>query len=105
MAAFIWTTWNIEHIAKHGITPAEAEWVVEHGSPIKMKDDKLIVRGQTRAGRYIQVIFVFQADVQGIDYTEVDLVETGDEDAMYVIHARPLEAEEKRNVKKRRKRK
>lgn len=29
MARFRWNDWNVAHIAKHGVTPAEAEAVVE----------------------------------------------------------------------------
>ena len=27
---FRWNDWNIEHIAEHGVSPEEAEWVVDH---------------------------------------------------------------------------
>jgi uncharacterized DUF497 family protein len=103
MASFIWTDRNVAHIAKHGVTTGDAEYVVlsarppfprEHG------DDKWIVRGQTQSGQYVQVIFVFEADAH-FDYAEIDLTTyTPDDDNIYVIHARPLETDEIRNVRR-----
>ena len=88
MAEFRWNDWNVSHIAEHGVSPAEAEFVVEHplrGFPRKIGDDKFAVRGQTAAGRYLQVIHVF--DPPGI---------------IYVIHARPLTPAERRKFGRRR---
>jgi hypothetical protein len=107
VAPFIWDDGNTAHIAKHRITRAEAEYVVRHARapyPSYEGDDKWLVRGKTRAGRYIQVIYVLECDAMGIDYTEVDLVLLAAEaDAIYVIHARPLEDDEKRNLRRTRK--
>jgi uncharacterized DUF497 family protein len=90
VAEFRWNRWNTAHIAEHGVTPAEAEHVVEHplrGYPRKIGDDKLTVRGRTDAGRYLQVIHIF--DPPGI---------------VYVIHARPLTESEKHALRRGRRR-
>jgi hypothetical protein len=67
-------------------------------------DNKWLIRGQTRNGRYIQVIYVLESDAMGIDYTEVDLVSLAtDADAIYVVHARPIEKDERRGLRRKRK--
>jgi uncharacterized DUF497 family protein len=107
VAPFIWDDGNTAHIAKHGITRAEAEFVVSKAKapyPSYEGDNKWLVRGQTRAGRYIQVIYVLESDTGGIDYAEVDFVLlAGEADSIYVIHARPLEDDEKRGPRRKRK--
>ena len=88
---FRWNDWNVEHIELHGVTPEEAEEVVRGAKrpyPRDIGDDKLLVRGQTEDGRYLQVIFVWDVP---------------DEQA-YVIHARPLTRREKHGLRRRRKR-
>jgi uncharacterized protein len=85
---FRWIPWNVEHIAQHGIAPAEAEYVVNHplsGFPRGIDNDKVLVQGQTMEGRYVQVIYIFSP--AGV---------------VFVIHARPLNAPEKRNFRRRR---
>ena len=55
--AFRRNDWNREHIAGHGVTEEEAEYVVNHPSrpyPEEIGDGKWRVRGQTHHGRYIQ---------------------------------------------------
>jgi uncharacterized DUF497 family protein len=108
VAHFIWDERNTAHIGEHGVTPAEAEYVVAHARPPYPRqhgDDKLIARGQTRAGRYIQVIYVPVGDAMELDYTEVDLLalELESADSFYVIHARPLTSAERGPLKRRRK--
>jgi hypothetical protein len=61
------------------------------------------VRGQTRGGRYVQVIYVPVADSAEIDFTQVDLLALESADSFYVIHARPLTSAERGPVKRRRK--
>ena len=85
---FRWNTWNGEHIAAHGVTPADAEYVVDHphrAFPRNIGDDKALAQGQTAHGRYIQVIYIFSPP--GV---------------VFVIHARPLNPSEKRNLRRRR---
>lgn len=82
---FRWNDWNIEHIAKHGVSPDEAERVVRRAEapfPRKMADDKWLVWGRGNGGRPIQAIFVLDED-----------------ETIYVIHARPLTDNEKRRFR------
>lgn len=84
---FRWNDWNEDHIAAHGVLPEEAEYVVNHASapyPEQIGGGKWRVRGQTWAGRFLQVIFVIE------------------DDNYYVIHARGLSDREKRRLRRRR---
>lgn len=87
---FRWNEWNIEHLARHSVSPDEAEMVVREASkpyPRKIEDDKWLVWGRGRGGRFLQVVFV-------LDDTE----------SVFVIHARPLTDQEKRRWRRRRRR-
>ena len=84
---FRWNDWNLEHATKHGVTPEEAELVVESARapfPEQIGDDKLLVMGRGIGGRYVQVIYV------------VD-----DDGALYIIHARPLTDHQKKRLRRR----
>jgi uncharacterized DUF497 family protein len=86
---FRWIDWNIEHVAKHGIDPAEAEMVVRGARkpfPCQIEDDKLLAVGRGRGGRYLQVIYVLDP-----------------EDTVFIIHARPLTDREKQRYRRRKK--
>ena len=81
-----WNEWNIEHLDRHGVSAAEAEYVIDHAKPPYPEyigDGKWRVWGQTAAGRYVQVIFIIEDDVY------------------YVIHARGLSDSEKRTLRRR----
>jgi uncharacterized protein len=81
---FRWNEWNLDHIAKHGVDPLEAEFVVRNAKrpyPLRKEEEKWLVRGRGRGGRPIQVVFI------------VD-----DDKSVFVIHARPLD---KRKEKRR----
>jgi uncharacterized protein len=85
---FRWNDWNLEHIAQHGVSPEEAERVVEcalRPYPELRGEDKWRVVGRGNGGRWLQVVFVFDPE---------------DEDAAYVIHARPLTDREKKRERK-----
>ncbi len=87
---FRWNEWNVEHIAKHGVWPEDAEAVVRSAArpyPRKIGDDKWLVTGQGQGGRFLRVIFVLD-----------------DDGAIYVIHARPLTDQEKRRLRRGRRR-
>lgn len=84
---FRWNDWNIAHIAEHYVSFSEAEYVVEHphiGFPETVGDGKYRVRGQSAAGRYLQVIYIFSPAA-----------------VVYVIHARELTEKEKRALRRR----
>lgn len=85
---FRWIRWNVDKVAGHGVTPAEAERVVKTARPPYPQcraDDKLLVWGATPAGRLLQVVYVLDED-----------------DAIFVIHARPLTDNEKRRWRRQR---
>ena len=84
---FRWNEWNVEHIARHGVRPEEAEDVVNTAKqpyPMERPDAKWLVWGQTRGGRSLQVVFILDPD-----------------DTVYVIHARDLTAREKQRLRRR----
>jgi uncharacterized DUF497 family protein len=84
---FRWNQWNIEHIAEHGVSPEEAEWVVEHARrpyPNAREDGKRLVVGRGHGDRWVQVVYIYDP-----------------EDVVYVIHARPLRNHEKHRVRRR----
>lgn len=86
---FRWNDWNIEHLAKHGVDPDEAEQVIAQARspyPMGRSDDKYLVWGSGRADRLLQVVFVLDADA-----------------TVFVIHARPLTDREKRQFRRGRK--
>lgn len=87
MFEFRWNFWNVEHIAGHGVTTDEAEYVSNHAAPPYPEyrgDDKWRVWGQTEVGRFIQGVYII--DPEG---------------TLYVIHARPLEESEKHRYRRR----
>ena len=84
---FRWESWNAEHVCEHGVTTSEAEWVAAHARPpflTRRENDKWMAKGQTWAGRYLQVVFVYDP-----------------EDTVFVLHARPLTENEKRQLRRR----
>jgi uncharacterized DUF497 family protein len=85
---FRWNEWNLEHLARHGVSPEEAEMVVRAASrpyPRRIEDEKWLVWGRGQGGRFLQVVFVLD-----------------DVDSVFVIHARPLTDREKRRWRRRR---
>lgn len=87
---FRWIEWNLDHIAKHGVDSEEAEFVVRQAQPPfpqQIGEDKLLVQGPGRGGRFLQVIYVLDLD-----------------DTVFVIHARPLTDREKRRNRRRKRR-
>ena len=84
---FRWIDWNIQKCVRHGVRPVEAEYVVRHASrpyPCQIGDEKALVRGQTDAGRYLQVIYLLDED-----------------ETVFVIHAMPLTVKKKRTHRRR----
>jgi uncharacterized DUF497 family protein len=86
---YVWNSGNIEHIAKHGIEPRDAEYVANNAQPPypqMIGEDKRLVVGRLRNGQYIQVIYVPSRLVPG---------------AVYVMHSRALTDREKRKFRRR----
>ena len=105
---FYWDDDNEDHIAEHGVTPVEAEHVVLHparGYPKDIGGGKHLVRGQGQAGDYLQVIYAYRA-VETVDITRLqpaDRLRLSEEpEVVYVIHARPLNERERRQLRRRR---
>jgi uncharacterized DUF497 family protein len=102
-----WDDWNREHIAKHGVSPHEAAYVVLDARPPyprKTGDGKWLVWGQTAAGRYLQVVFT-EASNERIDFdllSSEDILQLSDDDVpqVYVVHARDLNDREKRSFRR-----
>ena len=87
---FRWIEWNSDHIAEHGVEPEEAEMVVRGAKqpfPIKIEEDKWLVKGRGIGGRFLQVIYLTDPDK-----------------TVFVIHARPLTEREKKQLRRRWKR-
>ena len=85
---FRWNDWNLEHVAKHGVTPEECESVVATAKPPFPEsggDEKFRVWAQSESGRYLQVVYVLDED-----------------GTAFVVHARPLTDKEKRRFGRRR---
>lgn len=83
---FRWIEWNEDHIQRHGVSPEEAEVVVERAKtpfPRMIEDDKRLVWGRGRGGRFLQVIFVLD-----------------DDGTVFIIHARPLTEREKQRYRR-----
>jgi uncharacterized DUF497 family protein len=88
---FVWNRRNIDHIAKHGISPREAEYVVMHARPPypeMVGEEKRQVVGKLDGGDYIQVIYVPSRSVVG---------------GIYIMHSGRLTEDEKRRFRRRRK--
>jgi uncharacterized DUF497 family protein len=86
---FRWNARNIEHIGEHCVSPAEAEYIVNHARPPYPQakgDEKFLVAGQTWNGAYLRVVFIIDPD-----------------GTLFVIHAQPLTDKDKRIYRKRRK--
>jgi len=87
MIQFRWNAWNLEHATGHGVSPAESEAVVRRARapfPEQIGDDKLLVMGRGRGGRFVQVIYL-----------------PDDDGTLYVIHARPLTKREVKRLRRR----
>lgn len=84
---FRWNDWNWNHVQEHGVTPDEAEGVVQRAKPPypeRRGDDKWLVHGSGHGGRFLQVIYIEDAD-----------------GCIFIIHARPLNEKEKQRYKRR----
>ncbi len=104
---FQWNAGNGRHIAKHGVTEAEAQEVADHARPPfprAIEDDKHLVWGRTESGRYLQVIYVFLADedvnFQSLPQLDRLRFEDGQPEVAFIIHAMELTAGQKRQYRR-----
>ena len=82
---FRWNDWNLDHIAKHGVSPEEAEGVCRNARrpfPLRREDEKWLVCGRGSGGRFLQVIYLHD-----------------DDGTIYIIHSRPLTDREKQRYR------
>ena len=91
----------------HGVDRHEAEYVVNHATtqfPRYEGHGKYVVRGQTPQGRYLQVILIYRpsdaVDIQFLSFEDRLILEDV-RLVTYIIHARELTADEKRQLKRR----
>jgi hypothetical protein len=73
---FRWNAWNVEHIAKHGVTPAEAEHVVRFAKrpyPQRHRRGSWLVIGRGNSNRPMRVVYILDPDK-----------------TFFIIHAMPL---------------
>src|SRR4051812_5814097 len=104
-----WDGWNRGHATRHGVTIPEIEYVIKNVAapyPEFVDGGKYIIRGQTRAGRYVQVIFAYSS-TERMKFEELSIddllrIELSKGPFIYVIHARELIDREKRRHRKRR---
>jgi len=101
-ARFRCNHWNRAHIAKHGISEIEVQYVMQHARPPyprAIDDEKSLVWGQTSAGRFLQAIYVVDRDAdfdyESMTFEDILLVAGDDAPPIYVIHARDLSMREK----------
>ncbi len=107
---FSWDDENREHIARHDVTPEEAEEVARGARPPfprAIGDGKHMVWGQTSRGRYLQIIVVFklagELDYQALTPQQwAEVASTAVRRVVRVIHAMDLTETMKRNLCKRR---
>ncbi|MBI3734738.1 MAG: BrnT family toxin [Chloroflexi bacterium] len=76
----VWDDWNVAHIARHQVVPAEVEQVC-HGDHLvrETHHTRLMLIGPTRRGRMLVIILAPEAD-----------------DQYYVVTARPADRRERR---------
>ena len=107
---FSWDDTNRDHIARHGVTPEEAEDVVRNARrpfPKIIEDEKFVVWGATEFGRHLQVIYVLKSP-QEVSYESLSVedwmeIEAGNVVVVIrIIHAMDLTPRMKRSLRKRR---
>lgn len=109
---FAWNDWNVGHIAEHGVTRDEAEFVVKRARrpyPLVLDAEKRLVIGRSPKGRTLHVIFVLKSaeDVEP-ESVSFDLLDSVTDpravELVFVIHAMPASDKMKRQDRRRRKR-
>jgi uncharacterized DUF497 family protein len=60
-ARFEWDDQNVEHIARHMVSPDEAEAVLDNSPHVlRTADGKYLAYGPTDDGRYLLVVYIVQ---------------------------------------------
>ncbi len=105
---YAWDERNREHIANHGVTPAEAQFVVDGAMspfPQELGDGKRRVWGATAAGRLLQIIYVLKKQdevafesVDPLDWTA--LQRKPEAKITRIIHAMDLTPNMKRQLRR-----
>ena len=56
--SFDWDEWNVDHIARHGIEPHEAETACRSEGRVvrRSREGRYLVYGRTGAGRHVLVV-------------------------------------------------
>lgn len=87
-----WDDWNRGHIAKHDVTPAEVEEIVE-GDPISRETYRRRVQliGPTSLGRMLSIIVGPVPSAPGAFYTFSARPASRQERRFYELHRGPLE--------------
>jgi hypothetical protein len=93
--------------AEHKVSRQEVDHVLknlEQPYPRPLGEGKYVVWGQTKPGRYLQVIFVYLSEDR-IDWDALDPVDKllyieGNIEVIFVIHARELNDQEKRQLRR-----
>ena len=106
---FAYDNWNRQHVSKHGVERADAQYVVENAKPPypkRIENGKFMVYGPDRAGRILEVAFAFRT-ADELDFESLDLLQLEELSqkenavAVYIIHAMPVEGRRKRNYRRR----
>jgi uncharacterized DUF497 family protein len=87
ISRLLWGSWNVAHIARHEVVPAEVEEVC-HGEPLAEQGKKGHIRlvGPTFQGRVLAII-----------------LEREEESSYYMVTARPASRKERRRHQQERK--
>ena len=56
--AFDWDTWNVDHIARHGVEPHEVEAACrsEQTVIVRGREGRYLAYGRTASGRYLFIV-------------------------------------------------
>jgi len=86
ISRFQWDAWNIGHIARHNVTPEEAEEAFcNEPLFLRGRSGTRMVLGRTEAGRFLTVIYV-----------------TRPGGSVYVVTARDMDRKERRRYRRER---
>lgn len=59
----VWDSWNIEHIARHSVTPKEVDEACHNENSVRETYGKrLMVIGPTKSGKLLAIILAFKAE-------------------------------------------